>query len=137
MALQFTEEQFKVLYKRPTDLKLKEDLSVCCNLLIANILDEGAPCVDARLVLMPACQRMPQRQAGGVILRTSYCTRLLQLRARAVTRRCVLLCAGPLAAGICITPYACAPRFKRSQALHVAGVRRAPCVDITPLLQAC
>ncbi|PSC69443.1 arginine methyltransferase [Micractinium conductrix] len=41
LANEFTEEQFKVLYKRPTDLKLKEDLSVCCNLLIANILDEG------------------------------------------------------------------------------------------------
>ena len=35
------EEQYSVLYKRPTDLKIKEDVSVCCNLLIANILDEG------------------------------------------------------------------------------------------------
>lgn len=35
------EERYSVIYKRPTDLKIKEDVAVCCNLLIANILDEG------------------------------------------------------------------------------------------------
>lgn len=35
------EERYSVIYKRPTDLKIKDDVAVCCNLLIANILDEG------------------------------------------------------------------------------------------------
>ncbi len=30
-----------MVYKRATDLKLKEDVPIVCNLLIANILDEG------------------------------------------------------------------------------------------------
>ena len=34
-------EAYKVLYKRPTDLTLINDVPVCANLLIANILDEG------------------------------------------------------------------------------------------------
>ncbi len=38
---QFTDEQAKVVYKRPTDLRLKEDVPICCNLLVAPILDEG------------------------------------------------------------------------------------------------
>ncbi len=38
---EINEERYNVIYKRPTDLKIKEDVSVCCNLLIANILDEG------------------------------------------------------------------------------------------------
>jgi len=41
LPLQFTEEQFKVMYKRPTDLRLKDDVPVCCNVLVANVLDEG------------------------------------------------------------------------------------------------
>lgn len=36
-------EQVKVLYKRPTDLALKADVPVVCNLLLADIMDEGAP----------------------------------------------------------------------------------------------
>lgn len=40
--LQFTEERCNVVYKRPTDLRLGADVPVCCNLLVANILDEGA-----------------------------------------------------------------------------------------------
>ena len=39
----FTLDQFLVLYKRPTDLRLLTDVPVCCNLLICDILDEGAP----------------------------------------------------------------------------------------------
>jgi hypothetical protein len=39
--MQFSEEAFKVIYKRPTDLTLINDLPVCANLLIANIFDEG------------------------------------------------------------------------------------------------
>ena len=30
-----------MVYKRPTDLRLVEDVPICCNLLIAPILDEG------------------------------------------------------------------------------------------------
>lgn len=41
LANEFSEEQLKVVYKRATDLKLKEDVPIVCNLLIANILDEG------------------------------------------------------------------------------------------------
>lgn len=38
---QFAEDKFSVLYKRPTDLNLLTDVPVCCNLLVANIFDEG------------------------------------------------------------------------------------------------
>ena len=31
-----------MVYKRPTDLNLLSDVPVCCNLLVANIFDEGA-----------------------------------------------------------------------------------------------
>lgn len=30
-----------MVYKRPTDLALHTDVPVCCNLLVANVLDEG------------------------------------------------------------------------------------------------
>ncbi|GMH43344.1 hypothetical protein BSKO_11266 [Bryopsis sp. KO-2023] len=33
-------ESYKVVYKRPTDLELKTDVPICCNLLICDILDE-------------------------------------------------------------------------------------------------
>ena len=39
--VQFTEEQYKVVYKRPTDLRPQADVPICCNLVLANILDEG------------------------------------------------------------------------------------------------
>lgn len=39
--MQFDAEQYKVVYKRPTDLTIKGDVSVCCNLLITNLFDEG------------------------------------------------------------------------------------------------
>jgi hypothetical protein len=35
--------QVTVLYKRPTDLALREDVPVVCNLLLADIMDEGNP----------------------------------------------------------------------------------------------
>lgn len=41
LPLQFTDDQAQVVYKRPTDLRIKEDVPICCNLLIAPILDEG------------------------------------------------------------------------------------------------
>lgn len=41
LPLQFTDDQARVVYKRPTDLRIKEDVPICCNLLIAPILDEG------------------------------------------------------------------------------------------------
>ncbi|KAL4451864.1 hypothetical protein ABPG75_007526 [Micractinium tetrahymenae] len=41
LANEFSEERFKVVYKRPTDLKPKEDVPIVCNLLLAPILDEG------------------------------------------------------------------------------------------------
>ena len=36
-----SEEQYKVIYKRPSDLSLKADVPVCCNVLICDIFDEG------------------------------------------------------------------------------------------------
>jgi hypothetical protein len=39
--LQFDEERWRVIYKRPTDLALIQDVPICCNLLIANVFDEG------------------------------------------------------------------------------------------------
>lgn len=37
----FDDSKFKVVYKRPTDLLIKEDVPVCCNLVLANMFDEG------------------------------------------------------------------------------------------------
>ena len=37
----FEEDRFKVIYKRPTDLRLQHDVPVLCNLLLCDILDEG------------------------------------------------------------------------------------------------
>ncbi|KAL3131069.1 hypothetical protein ABBQ38_000384 [Trebouxia sp. C0009 RCD-2024] len=37
----FEEDRFKVIYKRPTDLKLQSDVPILCNLLLCDILDEG------------------------------------------------------------------------------------------------
>jgi len=34
-------QQYKVIYKRPTDLVVKEDIPVCCNLVIADMFDQG------------------------------------------------------------------------------------------------
>ena len=32
-----------MLYKRPTDLVLGKDVPVCCNIVLCDMLDEGAP----------------------------------------------------------------------------------------------
>jgi hypothetical protein len=37
----YRDEQFKVVYKRPTDLALVKDVPICCNVLIADMFDEG------------------------------------------------------------------------------------------------
>lgn len=37
----FEEDRFKVIYKRPTDLRLQADVPILCNLLLCDILDEG------------------------------------------------------------------------------------------------
>lgn len=37
----FPQENFTVVYKRPTDLALIRDVPVVCNLLICDIMDEG------------------------------------------------------------------------------------------------
>lgn len=37
----FEEDRFKVIYKRPTDLRLQTDVPIFCNLLLCDILDEG------------------------------------------------------------------------------------------------
>lgn len=50
-----------MVYKRATDLKLKEDVPIVCNLLIANILDEGGP----RGQLLRAQDSAPQCNAAG------------------------------------------------------------------------
>ena len=34
--------RYDVLYKRPTDLTLKSDVKICCNLLVCDMFDEGA-----------------------------------------------------------------------------------------------
>lgn len=35
------EDRYDVIYKRPTDLRLKQDVPVACNVVIANLIDEG------------------------------------------------------------------------------------------------
>ena len=42
----FTEDRFKVVYKRPTDLSLKQDVPILCNLLLCDMLDEGEACLS-------------------------------------------------------------------------------------------
>ena len=37
-----------MLYKRPCDLTLINDVPVCCNLIIANVFDEGAPLEEVK-----------------------------------------------------------------------------------------
>ena len=41
LANGFTDEQVKVVYKRPTDLALLSDVPIACNLLVCDILDDG------------------------------------------------------------------------------------------------
>lgn len=41
VANKFPAERYKVVYKRPTDLALVQDVPIICNLLICNIFDEG------------------------------------------------------------------------------------------------
>ena len=41
VANKFPAERYKVVYKRPTDLALIQDVPIICNLLICNIFDEG------------------------------------------------------------------------------------------------
>ena len=38
----FSEAQYTVIYKRPSDLSIKADVPVCCNILICDMMDEGA-----------------------------------------------------------------------------------------------
>ena len=40
----FSEEQYKVIYKRPSDLAVKSDVPVCCNVLVCDMPDEGVLC---------------------------------------------------------------------------------------------
>lgn len=40
-ANRIDDSHFHVIYKRPTDLQLLEDVKVCCNLLICEMFDEG------------------------------------------------------------------------------------------------
>ena len=43
VANKFPTDRYKVVYKRPTDLALIQDVPIVCNLLICNIFDEGEP----------------------------------------------------------------------------------------------
>lgn len=37
----FDDDMYNVVYKRPTDLRIKEDVPVCANLVIADFFDQG------------------------------------------------------------------------------------------------
>ena len=37
-----TDDRATVVYKRPTDLALLKDVAICCNLLVCDIMDDGA-----------------------------------------------------------------------------------------------
>ena len=53
------DDRAAVVYKRPTDLALLKDLAVCCNLLVCDIMDDGAHgflCYPDTPTV-PACQR--------------------------------------------------------------------------------
>lgn len=62
----FEEDRFKVIYKRPTDLKLQSDVPILCNLLLCDILDEG------NAALMSACAVLAV--IGSVLARTQATT---------------------------------------------------------------
>ena len=47
VANNFSEDRFSVIYKRPTDLALLKDVPICCNILICDMFDEGAPFTEA------------------------------------------------------------------------------------------
>ncbi|KAI8104703.1 hypothetical protein M9434_003256 [Picochlorum sp. BPE23] len=40
MENEIDEDLYSIVYKRPTDLRIKTDVEICCNLLIANIFDK-------------------------------------------------------------------------------------------------
>ena len=46
-----------MVYKRPTDLALLKDVAICCNVLVCDIVDDGARChsrpMQNRLLLHP------------------------------------------------------------------------------------
>lgn len=43
----FPEDMYKVIYKRPSDLSLKADVPVCCNILVCDMFDEGVPALPS------------------------------------------------------------------------------------------
>ncbi len=45
-----------MIYKRPSDLSLKADVPVCCNILICDMFDEGVP-LSAALLHSMACMQ--------------------------------------------------------------------------------
>lgn len=40
MENEIDEDTYNIVYKRPVDLRIKSDVPVCCNLLVANIMDK-------------------------------------------------------------------------------------------------
>ena len=57
MANERPAERYKVVYKRPTDLALGQDVPICCNIVLCDMLDEGAS-LQAALVLPCICLHM-------------------------------------------------------------------------------
>ena len=72
----FAEDRFKVVYKRPTDLSLKQDVPILCNLMLCDILDEGEACTSSLLCCetfcLLACFRSPPDRSHLVKLTNSY-----------------------------------------------------------------
>ena len=62
---QFTEAQYRAVYKRPTDLKLLQDVPVCCNLLVANVLDEGGCRAGRRAGRRAGCVLWSRQPVGS------------------------------------------------------------------------
>jgi len=48
---------YDVIYKRPTDLALVKDVSICCNLLVCDMFDEG-PSAHLRLLRLSGVQHV-------------------------------------------------------------------------------
>ena len=40
-ANKFDDASYSIVYKRPTDLALLKDVSICCNILVCDMFDEG------------------------------------------------------------------------------------------------
>ena len=67
----FKEDRFTVVYKRPTDLSLRKDVPILCNLLLCDMMDEGKPLRYPPSALTAV--DLQQDMWSTVIIRSQHC----------------------------------------------------------------